>query len=242
MNEQRSSSPKQCSPCWDAEELQALVAHEVGHEYVDDDYKRAFAAGDRRRLKDLELLCDAIGIVTLLKLQMDPSRLITGADIIARDNRSKFGTAGDQSAYPTMAERRQFARAVAAGMKTANASKISNWVRFGRRDLHQQVNPPTRRPTLPSSICSRSTSESFSPPTSAYARPMMGRLAVRKICRKVGWRNPRQIAGLSRRVIQVTPAGIYHGLCSDGPLPFSRLSCSLLSQPAGFPAPFHTRK
>lgn len=107
----------------DAEELQALVAHEVGHEYVDDDYKRAFAAGDRRRLKDLELLCDAIGIVTLLKLQVDPSRLITGADIIARYNRSTFGTAGDQSAYPTMAERRQFARAVAAWMKTANASR-----------------------------------------------------------------------------------------------------------------------
>ena len=63
----------------DGEELQALVAHEIGHEYVADDYNRAFASRDRRRLKDLELLCDAIGTVTLLKLGIDPSRLITAA-------------------------------------------------------------------------------------------------------------------------------------------------------------------
>ena len=49
----------------EAEELRALVAHEIGHEYVWVDYARASARDDHRRLKDLELLCDAIAIVTV---------------------------------------------------------------------------------------------------------------------------------------------------------------------------------
>ena len=106
-----------------AADLQALVAHEIGHEYVGDDYERAAATGDRRRLKHLELLCDAIGIATLLKLRMDPSRLISGVDIITGYNRAKFGAGVDERAYPTMAERRQFARAVTAWLETANTRR-----------------------------------------------------------------------------------------------------------------------
>ena len=102
-----------------AADLQALVAHEIGHEYVADDYERAAATGDRRRLKDLELLCDAIGIATLLELRMDPSRLISGVDTITGYNRAKFGAGIDERAYPTMGERRQFARAVTAWLETA---------------------------------------------------------------------------------------------------------------------------
>jgi hypothetical protein len=47
-----------------ADELQVLVAHEIGHEYVWGDYERARAAGDGDRLKQLELVCDGIAIVT----------------------------------------------------------------------------------------------------------------------------------------------------------------------------------
>jgi hypothetical protein len=115
----------------DGEELQALVAHEIGHEYVADDYNRAFASRDRRRLKDLELLCDAIGTVTLLKLGIDPSRLITAADRIRRYNRAKSGSPGDESAYPTLAERRQFARAVTAWMNTASGQIAAGRFRPG---------------------------------------------------------------------------------------------------------------
>ena len=104
----------------DAEELQALVAHEIGHEYVAVDYERASAREDHRRLKDLELLCDAIAIVTLHGLDMDPSRLTAGIEKITRDNRRLFEAAVDERNYPALSERRQFARAVTAWVARAS--------------------------------------------------------------------------------------------------------------------------
>ena len=98
----------------DADELQASVAHEVGHEYVWTERERAFKLADRSRLKDLELVCDAIAIVTLHGLGMDVSRLMTGVQKISRFNRERFGTADNEKDYPTVAERRAFAAAVAA--------------------------------------------------------------------------------------------------------------------------------
>ena len=98
----------------EAAELQALVAHEIGHEYVWIDYERASRLGDHSRLKELELLCDAFAIVTLQGLGLDPSRLIAGVEKITRYNRKLFGTALNEAGYPTVAERREFARTVSA--------------------------------------------------------------------------------------------------------------------------------
>jgi hypothetical protein len=96
----------------DADELQALVAHEVGHEYVWTERERAFQLADRSRLKDLELMCDGIAIVTLHGLGMDVSRLMAGVQKISRFNRERFGTANNERDYPTLAQRQAFARAV----------------------------------------------------------------------------------------------------------------------------------
>jgi hypothetical protein len=101
-------------PLVDAEELQALVAHEVGHEYVWTERESAFKVGDRTRLKDLELMCDGIAIVMLQGLGMDMSRLMSGVQRIDRFNRERFGTANNESDYPPLAERQVFARAMAA--------------------------------------------------------------------------------------------------------------------------------
>jgi hypothetical protein len=96
----------------DADELQALVAHEIGHEYVWTERERAFQLADRSRLKDLELMCDGIAIVTLHGLGMDVSRLMAGVQKISRFNRERFGTANNERNYPTLAQRQAFARAV----------------------------------------------------------------------------------------------------------------------------------
>jgi hypothetical protein len=96
------------------DELQALVAHEIGHEYVWLEYERAFALADRNRLKELELVCDGIAIITLYGLGMDPSRLMAGVDKIGRFNRERFGTAVNEGSYPTLAQRRAFAQALTA--------------------------------------------------------------------------------------------------------------------------------
>jgi len=95
-----------------ADELQAVAAHEIGHEYVWVEYDRASKAGDYKRRKELELLCDAIGIVILHQLGMNTSRLMAGVEKISRFNRERFGTALNENAYPTVSQRRQFARAV----------------------------------------------------------------------------------------------------------------------------------
>jgi hypothetical protein len=98
----------------DADELQALIAHEVGHEYVWTEREQAFGLADRNGLKDLELVCDAIAIVTLHELGMDVSRLMTGIEKIGRFNRQRFGTAVNEKDYPTVAQRQAFAGAVTA--------------------------------------------------------------------------------------------------------------------------------
>ena len=102
----------------DADELQALAAHEIGHEYVWTERERAFQVADHNGLKDLELMCDAIAIVTLHGLGMDVSRLMTGVQKISRFNRQRFGMAENERAYPTVAQRRVFAGAVTTWTST----------------------------------------------------------------------------------------------------------------------------
>ena len=98
----------------DGEDLQALMAHELGHEYIWAEYQRASERRDYTRLKQLELMCDAIAIVILDGLGLDPSRLMTGVEKIARYNREFRGPMVDERGYPTLSERQAFARAVTA--------------------------------------------------------------------------------------------------------------------------------
>lgn len=95
-----------------AAELQAMVAHEVGHEYVWAEWHRAHQHADQERLKELELVCDAIAAVTLRQLGMDPSKVIDAIEKVARFNRQRFGSALNEKNYPTLAERRAFARQI----------------------------------------------------------------------------------------------------------------------------------
>jgi predicted Zn-dependent protease len=101
----------------DADELQASLAHEIGHTYVWTERERAFQLGDHERLKDLELVCDAIAIVTLHGLGMDVSRLMSGVEKTSRFNRQRLGTANNERDYPVLAERQAFARAMAATLR-----------------------------------------------------------------------------------------------------------------------------
>ena len=94
------------------EELRAVVAHEVGHEYVWAEYEGARLREDRERLRQLELVCDAIAIATLRRLGMSTAALVSGLERIIRFNRTHFGASLKEKMYPTMAERRTFARKV----------------------------------------------------------------------------------------------------------------------------------
>ena len=104
-----------------AAELQALTAHEIGHEYLWTDWVDAHQRADQERLKKLELVCDAIAAVTLRQLGLDSSTLIDGVEKIDRFNRQRFGPARNEENYPTLAERRAFAGEITQWLSTRQA-------------------------------------------------------------------------------------------------------------------------
>jgi Zn-dependent protease with chaperone function len=92
----------------DAEELQALVAHEVGHEYFWGEYFRARQDKSQSSLRRLELLCDGFAVITLQRVGVNPKRLTSALEKIARYNRDWFGVALNENDYPAIGERRRF--------------------------------------------------------------------------------------------------------------------------------------
>jgi Zn-dependent protease with chaperone function len=93
----------------DPEELQALVAHEIGHEYFWSDYLQARRDRDRLRLQTLELLADGLAVVTLRRAGIDHTRLTSALEKMVRYNRHRFGPAFNEKDYPAPGERRRFA-------------------------------------------------------------------------------------------------------------------------------------
>jgi len=89
------------------DELQALVAHEIGHEYTWAAWNSAQATGQKDQMHEIELTCDAIAFVTLQKLDEDPKSLISALERVAQFNRGHFGDAIDQTSHPPLQERRE---------------------------------------------------------------------------------------------------------------------------------------
>ena len=116
-----------------AAELQAMAAHEIGHEYVWIEWNGARQRADRDRLKELELICDAIAAVILRQLGMDPSKVIEGVEKVTRFNRERFGSATHENSYPTLGERRAFAREIDRWLRD------SSWRSHSGLDEIQQI-------------------------------------------------------------------------------------------------------
>jgi hypothetical protein len=91
-----------------SEELQALVAHEIGHEYVWQQYESAKTRKDAKRLRELELVCDAIAIATLRRIGVAPERLESASEKVFSYNRERLGVALNDDNYPSVRERTQF--------------------------------------------------------------------------------------------------------------------------------------
>ena len=105
----------------DAEELQAMVAHEMAHEYVWDRWEAAREIKDHTALKKLELHCDGIAITTLQLIGVRPTRLYGGVRKIVRFNIERFGkAAATDNSHPSLDEREKFAKAVAVWLAPAN--------------------------------------------------------------------------------------------------------------------------
>lgn len=117
----------------DPEELQALVAHEIGHEYFWDDYYRARGDDDRSLLRTLELLCDGIAIVTLRRTGTDPRQLTSALEKVIRFNHDRFGTALNEDLYPPLEVRQAFARRLLEWLTAPSAAGATSMQRTAPR-------------------------------------------------------------------------------------------------------------
>jgi Zn-dependent protease with chaperone function len=95
-----------------AEEFAALVAHEIGHNYVWLDYEHAKQDHDQARIRELELRCDGIAVLTLQRLGLDPERLVSAVEKLSWYNQAR-GLDADRKDYVSREDRRVLIRAVA---------------------------------------------------------------------------------------------------------------------------------
>ena len=68
------------------QELEAIGAHELAHEYFRTEFDVALNGNDDERLQELELRCDGIAVMTLRSLAVDRSHLIHAAIKLTRYN------------------------------------------------------------------------------------------------------------------------------------------------------------
>ncbi len=72
----------------DDEALSGIIAHELSHEYFAMQYLQARNAHDYEKLRIIELMCDALGAITMLKLKMNPDRYSDALKKIIRNSKA----------------------------------------------------------------------------------------------------------------------------------------------------------
>jgi hypothetical protein len=94
-----------------AEELQAAVAHELGHDYFWDEFELARQQAHYAKLQELELRCDGIAVITLYRLKLNPASLIRTVRKLNRYNGHKEADPTAER-YVSSEEREKFVRAM----------------------------------------------------------------------------------------------------------------------------------
>ena len=90
-------------------ELQAVVAHEIGHDYFWRDFEDMLASGDKSARQELELKCDGIAVLTLIVLKFDPAALTDALRKFTNFN-AAIGATANVDGYPTLPQRQRFIR------------------------------------------------------------------------------------------------------------------------------------
>jgi hypothetical protein len=92
-------------------ELQAMIAHEIGHDFFWAEFERTLGLSDRRARQELELKCDGVAVLTLVALRLDPARLADGLRKQTRFNEA-LGANANAADYPQLQERERFITAL----------------------------------------------------------------------------------------------------------------------------------
>src|SRR5262249_229738 len=92
------------------EQLQAVVAHELGHEYFWGELMEARQRKEREAMREIELRCDGAAVIALLHLGLAPEKLISAIVRMRMFNARIAAT--DPLYHPTNDERARFIRAM----------------------------------------------------------------------------------------------------------------------------------
>ncbi len=92
------------------EELQSVVAHELGHEYFWGELMEARQRKEREMIREIELRCDGIAVIAMLRLGLDPAKLVSAITTMKVVNALAVST--DSHYHPLPHERSQFIRAM----------------------------------------------------------------------------------------------------------------------------------
>ena len=103
-------------------ELQALAAHELGHDYFWDEYEQARRELDTRRIQELELRCDGVAVITLVNLGLNPESLLSALARITGFN-ERFGKPSNQDYYVSDKQRTRFIKTMADLVETESAQR-----------------------------------------------------------------------------------------------------------------------
>ena len=105
-----------------AEELQAVVAHELAHEYFADEYEAARHDMRYDTVKEIELRCDAVSIITMKGLRLDSGALLSGVAKLTKFNERR-GFANNPNLVPSVEERTIFSHAMVELIEAPEVSR-----------------------------------------------------------------------------------------------------------------------
>jgi Zn-dependent protease with chaperone function len=88
-------------------ELQAIIAHELGHEYFWNEWQQARLNKQYEKMQEIELRCDGMAVITMNQLGLDPSHFISAITRLAKSHGGPLANAGY---YPPLEERIRFIR------------------------------------------------------------------------------------------------------------------------------------
>ena len=94
-----------------AEELQAVVAHELGHEYFAAEYEPARSGKQYGKVKEVELRCDAVAVITMKSLGFNPNSLLSGVSKLMQFNEGR-GVRNSPDLGTSLDERRSFCQEI----------------------------------------------------------------------------------------------------------------------------------
>ena len=117
------------------DELAAIMAHELGHSYFEDEMASARKTMNARAMKVVELKCDAVAILSLISLDRDPTLYLRALKRIGEINRRKGRSYSIFQSHPDPFERALFSQRFIRSLRSAEIGFLNNSCRKREKPL-----------------------------------------------------------------------------------------------------------